>query len=43
MQFPHIVNPNAHTTMNYIMNKRHNVNGFNNNIYNCCNAYAVYP
>ena len=30
------------TTRDHIMNKTHNVNGFNNSIYYCCNAYAVH-
>ena len=30
------------TTRDCIMNKTHNVNGFKNNIYYCCNAYPVY-
>ena len=30
------------STKNDIMNKTHNVNGFYNNIYYCCNAYALH-
>ena len=30
------------STRNDIMNKTHNVNGFYNNIYYCCNAYALH-
>ena len=30
------------STKNNIMNKTHNVNGFYNNIYYCCNAYALH-
>ena len=30
------------STKNHIMNKTHNVNGFYNNIYYCCNAYALH-